>query len=64
MRWHSLQDKWEQSDKRKAKWHKWFAWHPVRIDGDAVWLEYVERKHTIIYAPLVYVVRKEYRHIQ
>jgi len=35
--------------KEKEVWHKWFAWHPVRIkitpDGDSkkVWLEYVYR---------------------
>ena len=28
-------------------WHKWFAWHPVRIQGDElVWLEYVQRWHS------------------
>lgn len=25
-------------------WHKWFAWHPVRLDWYTwAWLEYVER---------------------
>lgn len=31
----------------KYEWHRWFAWHPVRLgqwrDGELVWLETVER---------------------
>lgn len=27
-----------------TKWHKWFAWHPVRLEDSWVWLTYVERK--------------------
>jgi hypothetical protein len=26
------------------QWHRWFAWHPVKIDHKYVWLEYVHRK--------------------
>jgi hypothetical protein len=27
------------------QWHRWFAWHPVRVgDGDVRWLEAVERR--------------------
>ena len=28
-------------------WHRWFAWHPVKLEGTAgrVWLRYVERRH-------------------
>ena len=29
--------------KSRAGWHRWFAWHPVVIDGQWVWLETVER---------------------
>ncbi|QWY83228.1 hypothetical protein [Rhizobium phage RHph_X2_25] len=30
---------------RCGKWHRWFAWYPVRVgDSDVRWLEYVERK--------------------
>ena len=25
------------------KWERWFAWHPVEVDGRRVWLEFVER---------------------
>lgn len=29
----------------KEKWHKWFAWRPVRVaSGDCRWLETLERK--------------------
>ena len=32
---------------RLEKWHRWFAWYPVRIGyRDCRWLEYVERKIT------------------
>lgn len=27
-------------------WHSWFAWRPVRIGCEIVWLESVERKAT------------------
>lgn len=26
------------------KWHPWFAWRPIRIDDQLVWLETIERK--------------------
>jgi len=35
----------------KSKWHRWFAWYPVKIrnyykDGNhkVIWLEYIERQ--------------------
>ena len=27
-----------------AKWHRWFAWHPVRVRDEIVWLETVWRR--------------------
>jgi hypothetical protein len=30
--------------KNRANWHRWFAWYPVSIDGQLVWLEIVERR--------------------
>ena len=30
--------------KDRANWKRWFAWHPVLIDNQTVWLEIVERK--------------------
>lgn len=26
----------------KGEWRRWFAWHPVAIEGTLVWLEWVE----------------------
>lgn len=29
----------------KTKWHKWFAWYPIRLgNNDCRWFEYVERR--------------------
>jgi len=28
---------------RLMRWHRWFAWHPVRWDGGWAWLEPVWR---------------------
>ena len=28
------------------RWEKWFAWHPVRVDHNWVWLEYVTRLYS------------------
>lgn len=30
--------------KRFEEWRPWFAWHPIFVDGELVWLEAVERK--------------------
>lgn len=47
---------------RKTNWHRWFAWHPVRIaSGDCRWLEYVERK---VYYLLGDIDKVEYRSIK
>ena len=26
------------------RWKRWFAWYPVRVGDDIVWLEWIERK--------------------
>nr|DAU40293.1 MAG TPA: hypothetical protein [Caudoviricetes sp.] len=32
-------------DLRRAGWHEWFAWYPVRTDDNTIcWLEYVVRR--------------------
>ena len=31
-------------NKDTSKWHSWFAWYPVKIEHDLVWLEKIERK--------------------
>ncbi len=33
--------------KKRAEWHRWFAWHTVEIEDEHfVWLQYVERRGT------------------
>ena len=38
----------ERLDEQKARhwrWRRWFAWRPVScVNGDRVWLEFVERR--------------------
>lgn len=30
----------------QGRWHSWFAWYPVRVQGDKiVWLETIKRFH-------------------
>jgi hypothetical protein len=39
---------------KKTEWHRWFAWHPVKVDGELwVWGETILRRgipglHTIV----------------
>lgn len=47
MRWKT--ETIQERDKRLKKWQRWFAWYPVRIDGQRVWLEYVYRRTTVYY---------------
>lgn len=30
--------------KDRAKWERWFAWHPIIVDNVTVWFEVVERR--------------------
>jgi hypothetical protein len=31
--------------REQSQWHRWFAWHPVRVSSSEVrWLEAVERR--------------------
>jgi hypothetical protein len=41
MRWRS--ESWGTKLARLEQWHRWFAWHPVRIGEELLWLESVER---------------------
>lgn len=31
-------------DVRDGAWHRWFAWYPVTVGTEWVWLEWVERR--------------------
>lgn len=33
---------------RQSQWHKWFAWHPVALVNERVWLEHIERQRYIV----------------
>lgn len=34
--------KWAALD--RTRWNRWFAWHPVKVGGQWVWLETIERR--------------------
>lgn len=35
---------YEQKIKTKQRWHRWFAWHPIRVDEhNCAWLQNVMR---------------------
>lgn len=40
--------RWRVNQDDSGVWHRWFAWHPVNIDGDRVWLETVMRRDTFV----------------
>jgi hypothetical protein len=38
---------WGERRRAKEEWHRWFAWHPVRVASrHCLWLEFIERKGT------------------
>jgi len=56
---------WSERHSEKLKWHRWFAWHPVRVGSrEKRWLEYVERKGTVWEATSIWGYTWEYRSIQ
>jgi len=36
--------RWKSRWLKKFEWHKFFAWYPVLIDDEYVWLEWVEKR--------------------
>lgn len=47
--------------KNKEEWHEWFAWYPVVIGDDIVWLETVRRRKYRTYNDYsMYYLRWEY----
>lgn len=37
--------RWEvRAGTDKEHWHRWFAWHPVKVGNQYVWLERIYRK--------------------
>lgn len=56
--WYNVIMRWKRKNHvvlEKHKWHRWFAWKPVRIHGPdtytTVWLETVMRKGEYITYP-------------
>jgi hypothetical protein len=39
------------------EWHRWFAWRPVFIGWDLVWLETIERQLNLDYDEAGYCYR-------
>lgn len=39
--------RWDISEAVFYKWRRWFAWHPVTIGQQRVWLETVERRESL-----------------
>lgn len=53
---------WQEKRAAKEKWHRWFAWRPIRVDDhDCRWLEFIERRITWEYGWGDVYVSKEYR---
>lgn len=42
MRWRS--ETFNEKRKRLETWRPWFAWRPVMIDNERVWLEWIYRR--------------------
>ncbi len=40
----TFNERFEMRIARLAKWHNWFAWHPIRIGHHWLWLEWVLRR--------------------
>ena len=38
--------RWSTVKPAPKEWNLWFAWYPVTIGNERVWLEWVERKTT------------------
>ena len=45
MRWRT--ETYKERKERLEQWRPWFAWLPVVIDGERVWLEWVYRRTKI-----------------
>ena len=51
---------WAEKAFAKEQWHQWFAWHPVRVGDECIWLETIYRKGTY-HASIAEVWTWEYR---
>ncbi len=56
--------RWKAKDHQKYdEWRAWFAWHPVKIESNWIWLETVQRTQIRPFAPVhpLYVAPWHYR---
>ena len=44
MRWKASTELPRSSVAYRERWHRWFAWYPVKVEECWVWLEVVHRK--------------------
>ena len=58
MRWRS--ETYEEKKKRLETWRPWFAWRPVMIDNERVWLEWVYCRTKCYFGPDDIHYSKEY----
>ena len=49
MRWQT--ETFNEKQKRLAQWRPWFAWRPIMIGNERVWLERVYRRYRMHYGP-------------
>jgi hypothetical protein len=49
--------------KPTREWHVWFAWRPVKLEAEWVWLERIERKVTWTYHYDMAIKDVEYREL-
>lgn len=50
MRWRT--ETFNEKSKRLLTWRRWFAWRPVMIDNERVWLEWIYRRTKVYYGGL------------
>lgn len=61
----SFMMRWKDRDDYRGNWHKWFAWTPVFLDGEWVWLEMVMRKESEIYCGYgQYITEFEFKELE
>lgn len=46
--------------KRLSKWRPWFAWYPVKMGNEKVWLEKIYRRYKVYSGPGEYVYEPQY----
>ena len=53
-------ESWEKQKKRLEDWHEWFAWYPVKVHNERVWLKTVYRRCINTYVDMEDWSRYEY----